>query len=257
MTKRSFRTIFSRATCVALAAVAIQAAGAQDKPFPPIRVSARYVVKADRAGDLAAAIKEYNGILKKMNWDTTYTVWRSQSGPGELIRVYFVEKWADLDQDVSQDPRAKEYQVQLVQLLRRITDSFESTTREIEMVDRAASTPRAPEPPKMLMVWTAHVKQDKMRDAIEAERNEYAPAAKAAGIKAYIFSTARFGAPNNQISSSMGIGSWAEMDSANPIRKAMGDEKYRAFSEKMGTLLEDYRYDVYRLDPDLSYIAAR
>ena len=37
----------------------------------------------------------------------------------------------------------------------------------------------------------------------------------------------------------------------------MGDEKYRAFSEKMDAVLEDYRYEMYRFDAELSYTAAK
>jgi hypothetical protein len=257
MMRRCSGTILTPAVFLALVAVAAQPAPAQQAPFPPIRVVTRYVVKAERSGDLASALKEYNAILKKMDWPTTYTVWRSQSGPTELLRVSYYDKWADLDKIVTQDAKAKEYQSDLTRLTQRIGQCFESATREIETVDREASTVRPAEPPKMILTWTAHVKSGKLQEAIAAERNEYAVAVKAAGIKVYQFSVARYGAPANQVRSSMALDNWADFDSANPVRKAMGDEKYRAFSEKMNALLEDYRYDVYRLDPDLTYIAGK
>jgi hypothetical protein len=53
------------------------------------------------------------------------------------------------------------------------------------------------------------------------------------------------------------LDTWADFDQSNPIRKALGEDKYRTFADKMNTLLEDYRYDVYRFDPELSYIAPR
>jgi hypothetical protein len=257
MTRRCSGTILMPAVFLALAAVAVQPAPAQQAPFPPIRVSSRYIVKAERAGDLTSAIKEYNAILKKMNWPTTYSVWRSQSGPAELIRVSYYEKWADLDKTMAQDPKAKEYQADLTRLTQRINQCFESATREIESVDRQASTSRPAEPPKMLMVWTAHAKSGKLQEVIQAERSEYAPAAKATGAKSYVFCTARYGALSNQVRSTMSLDGWADIDTPNPVRKVMGDEKYRAFTEKMNALLEDYRYDVYRLDPDLTYVAGK
>src|SRR5271165_6150531 len=111
--------------------------------------------------------------------------------------------------------------------------------------------------PKMIRVWTAHVKQDKMQEAIDLETNEYAPAVKSAGIKNYVFSVTRMGGPANEIRDVTGIDNWAALDQPNPIRKAMGDEKFRAYSARMNALLEDYRYDVYRYEPELSYTPAK
>jgi hypothetical protein len=220
-------------------------------------VTSRYTVKSDRAGDLSAAIKEYNALLKKAGWDKRYTIWRSASGPGEMLRVDYYDKFADLDAPLARDPKLKDYQAELARITTRINESFVSNTRIVELVNREVSLPRTPEVPKMLLVWTAHVKQGKMRETIEAEKTEYAPAIKAAGIKTYVFATNRFGAPYNEIRSSVGLDNWAELDQSNPVRKAMGDEKYRAFAIKMDALLEDYRYDVYRLDSELSYIPGK
>lgn len=249
---RFFASVFLMAT-----AVVLQPIQAQQTPRPSIRSVAHYTVKADRAGDMAAAIKEYNGILKKALYDKSYTMWRSATGPTEMVRVDYHEKWADLDSSTIRDPKLKEYQTDLTRITRRITDSFQTSTRVIDIVNQEISLPRTPEPPKMIMVWTAHVKEGKMQEAMSLEKNEYAPAVKSAGIKSYIFARARFGAPSNEIRSSMGLENWADLDQTNPVRKAMGDEKYRAFSAKMDALLDDYRYEIYRFDPELSYIASK
>jgi len=230
---------------------------AQQAARPPIRTMTHYKLKADRMGDMAAAIKEYNGILKKALWDKSYTIWRSATGPGELVRVDYHEKWAELDTPLIREPKLKEYQTDITRIARRINDSFESSIRVIDIVNQEISLPRPAEPPKMVMVWTAHVKDGKMQDAMALEKNDYVPALKSAGFKSYIFSRARFGAPSNEIHASVGLEKWADLDQPNPVRKAMGDEKYHAFSEKMGAVLDDYRYEIYRYDPELSYIAAK
>jgi hypothetical protein len=245
-----------RSAVFVTAAALIQPIHAQT-PRPPIRTATHYTVKSERAGDLSAAIKEYNEILKKASWDKSYTIWRSSTGPTEMVLVSYYDKWADLDSTRANDPKLKEYQVNLSSIARRINESFSSSARVIESVDRQASTPMSKEIPKMIRVWTAHVKEGKMKEAIDLERNEYAPAVKSAGIKAYVFAIARYGAPYNQIRASQGFDSWADLDTPNPIRKAMGDEKYAAFSAKMNALLEDYHYDVYRFDSELSYLAAK
>jgi hypothetical protein len=226
-------------------------------PRPPIRSVIHYTVKSERAGDLSAAIKEYNEVLKKASWDKNYTIWRSSTGPMELLLVSYHDKWADLDASTSKDPKLKDHEADLTRIVHRINESFSSSRRVIDSIDREASTPMSTEMPKMLRVWTAHVKEGKMKEAVDLERKEYAPAVKSAGLKSYSFAIARYGAPANEIRASVGLDSWAELDTPNPIRKAMGDEKYAAFTDKMGALLEDYHYDVYRFDPELSYIAAK
>jgi hypothetical protein len=228
---------------------------AQSKP-PTIRTIVTYTVRSDRAGDMAAAIKEYNAILKKAQWDKAYTIWRSTSGPGSLVRVDYYEKWADLDRQITADPKLKEYLVDLARVNTRIAESFLSSNRVIDVVNPDMST-LSSDIPKMVMVWVAHAKPGKMSEVVALEKDEYLPAVKAAGIKDYSFAATRFGGPNGEIRAVTGIQNWAGFDEPNPIRKAMGDEKYRAFSEKMGTLLEDYRYDTYRFDPELSYIPAQ
>jgi hypothetical protein len=243
-------------TLGAIAAV-VQPVPGQDAGTLNIRAITRYTLKSDRTGDVAAAIKEYNEILKKAHWDKAYSIWRSVTGEGELVRVDYYTKWSDLDSNVAADPRMKDYQADRIRITARINESFINTTRIIDVVNQKASLPRTGEMPKMIQVWTAHVKQDKMREAVDLETNEYSPAVKSAGIKTYVFSVTRMGGPANEIRAAMGIDNWAALDQPNPIRKAMGDEKYRAFSAKMDALLEDYRYDVYRYDSELSYTPAK
>jgi hypothetical protein len=247
---------FLPAVSCLLSVAAISNLQAQSKPAN-IRTITTFTVKNDRAGDAAAAIKEYNAILKKAQWDKSYTIWRSNSGPVSLVRVDYHEKWADLDRQTAADPKLKEFQVDLARITTRINESFLSIDRVIDVVNPDMSTPPGSDIPKMVMVWTAHTKPGKMREVTALEKDEFVPAVKAAGIKNYSFAATRFGGPNGEIRAVTGIQNWAGFDEPNPIRKAMGDEKYRAFSEKMGALLEDYRYDIYRFDPELSYIPAK
>ena len=236
-----------------VAIVAIPSTHAQDASKPSIRATTHYILKSDRTGDMAAAIQEYNEILKKARWDKTYTIWRSASGPAEMMRVDYYDKWADLDANTARDPKLKDYQAEITRITARINESFVSSNRVIDIVNQEASMPRPAEPPKMLMIWTAHVKADKMREAVDLEKNEYAAAMKTTGVKTYIFAVTRYGGPANEIRSSTGLDNWAAIDQPNMVRKAMGDDKYRAFTAKMDALLEDYRYDIYRYDAELSF----
>ncbi len=251
-----FSRVFLPALSCVMAVAVIPTILAQSKPAT-IRSITSYTVKTDRAGDMSAAIKEYNAILKKALWDKSYTTWRSATGPAEFVRVDYYQKWADLDTNVSKDPKLKEYQSELARITMRITDSFLTSSRVVDMVNNDISLPRPAEMPKMIMLWTAHVKEGKLRDAIALERNEYAPALKSSGIKTYVFARTRFGGPANEIRSTTGLDNWADLDQPNPIHKAMGDEKYNAFTEKMNAVLEDYRYEIFRYDAELSYMPAK
>ncbi len=229
---------------------------AQSKPAT-IRSIATFTVKADRVGDMEAAMKEHSAIFKKAHVDHNHTVWQSSTGPGAFVRVDYYEKWADLDRRNTDDPKLKDYQVEVARVTRRITDSFQTSTRVVDIINPDMSLPRSGEIPKMLMLWTAHVKSGKLREAIELEKSEYTPAVKSAGIKSYQFAIVRFGAPANELHAATGLDSWADLDQGNPIRKAMGDDKFRAFTEKMSALLDDYSYEVVRFRPELSYRAEK
>ncbi len=221
-----------------------------------IRSISNYTVKIERNGDLIAAIKEYNAILKKAGYDKARLTFRSLTGPTHMALVTTHQKWAELDDTLAQDPRFKDSQAELARILVRINDSFISANRVIDLVNSQMSISSA-EPPKMVMVWTAHVKEGKMRDVIALERDEYLPAIKAAGFKSYNFAVARFGAPSNEIHAVTGLEKWADFDSDNPIRKAMGDAKFTDFSTRMNALLDDFTYEMYRYDADLSYVPAK
>lgn len=251
-----FSRVFLPALPFVMAAAAIPPVLAQSKPAT-IRSITTITAKADRADDMVAAMKEYSALLKKAHAGHSYTIWRSATGPAEYVRVDYHQTWADLDAGTASDPNLKEYRSELTRILQRITGSFQTDARMVDIVNPDVSIPRSGEPPKMLMLWTAHVKSGKMREAIELEKNEYTPAVKSAGIKSYQFAVARFGAPANELHASTGLDSWADLDQSNPIRKAMGDEKFRAFAEKMNALLDDYRYEVFRYQPPLSYIAEK
>ena len=221
-----------------------------------IRSIVRYTVKTDRTGDMAAAIKEYNAILQKAGWDKNMLLWRSMTGPTEMVLVTYHEKYAELENQRTRDPRFKEYQADMARIVARINNSFEHSERIIDVINPELSLPRSPEPPKMVLVWTGHVKEDKTREFLDLEKNEFLPAMKAAGVKSYSFARTRFGGVNNEFRSATGIDSWAAFDGENPVRKGMGD-KYSAYVQKVTALLKDYRYEVYRFDPELSYMPSK
>lgn len=228
------------------------------QPVESIRAVTHYTVKSERAGDMAAAIKEYNEVLKKARYRNSYTIWRSVTGPLDMARVDMHQKWSELDQRPSDDPQLKEYQTDLVRIVARINESFSSVRRVVEIVDQNLSLPRPEELPTLMAVARFELKPGKVEEARNLTKEYYLPAVKAAGAKSFTFAENRFGGARDEIYITRGMdGGWASLDQPDPIAKAMGDEKYRVFLDKVMADVVSRDSNVYRLDKDLSYTAPK
>jgi hypothetical protein len=235
-------------------ATALGVVPAEAQPAGNIRSLTRYTLKTDKLGDMRAAIKEYNRVIKKAGSDRANTVWSSLTGPAELVLVSYHQKWAEFDAPANDDPKLKDVRCQLSAISARINQCFTAMDRLDDILDPNLSLPRSGQPPKMIQVWTGHVKPERVVEFLDNEKNTYLPAIKAAGVTTYIFARNRFGGSSYEFRSSVGISNWADLDGPNPLRKAMGDAKYQEFVDKMNGMLVDYRYDLYRFEPDLSLV---
>src|SRR5581483_11302903 len=163
------------------------------QPAASIRSVTYYTVKTERAGDMAAAIREYNEVLKKARYRNSYTIWRSVTGPSDLAKVDMHQKWSELDQNAADDPQLKEYRPDLVRISARIGESFSSIRRVIEVIDQDLSLPRPEELPKLIAVWRLEIKPAKAQEFRDLVKDYILPAQKAAGAKSFIFAQTRFG----------------------------------------------------------------
>ncbi len=233
----------------ALAALAIPAL-AQD--HPPIQSVVIYRVKADRIGDFQAALRDHKALLKQ-NSSTQYrTLWASQSGPREYALVRYYAKWADLD--MTQDPALQDHQAEATRIFVRIGQCTESATRIISEVQPDMSITSSGEMPKMVRLIRNVVKPDRVNDYIALMKSDVMPAVKKAGLKTYVVTRTRFGGPNSEFRSVAGVDSWADMDSPAPVVRAMGDEGYQSFVAKLGPMLVETEFSIFRYMPDLSYM---
>src|SRR5215472_17534067 len=132
------------------------------QPKGNIRSTTRIVVKPDRIGDFTAAAKDFTAVVKKANWDKSYTVWRSQTGPTEFLLSMYSEKWAELD--MTQDPKLKEVSANLTGIGSHISACEERSERIIAEVLPEMSLPRAGTPPKMICVLRTRVKPEHIDD---------------------------------------------------------------------------------------------
>jgi hypothetical protein len=234
---------------MAVVAALASSAFAQDAS---IRSVTLYTVKPDRIGDFQAEIKEYNAVLAKGGSTRYGSVWLSLTGPREYARAIYYSKWAELD--AGPDPKMKDQAADLARINVRILDCTEGWRRIIDEINPDLSLPQGGGVPKMIRVLVTDVRPDKIGDYLDLVKNEILPTVKKGGVKDYTFASRRFGAPNTQFISVAGMDSWADFDGEFGAEKGLGKEGYKAMVAKVRTLIASSQYDVYRFEPELSYL---
>lgn len=241
-----YRCVFAMAAAVSLIAPAL----AQERNIRAVRF---YRVKPDRVGDFRAAIKEYTGIVKTGGSSRFYTTWVSLTGPNEYLRVDHYAKWADLD--VVAEPKLKEQAADLQRIGIRIIQCTESSERIIEEILPDLSLPMG-DIPKMVRTQLTRVRPDKINEYLALVKSDVFPAVKKAELKSYSIAQVRYGAPSSEFLTVSGLDNWAQLDERRGIQKAMGEEGYQRFLAKIRPLVLAVEYNMYRFEPDLSYLPA-
>jgi quinol monooxygenase YgiN len=233
------------------AAALVTPASAQDAT---IRSVTFYTVKPDRIGDFQAEIKEYNAILAKAGSDRYSSMWVGVTGAHEYARVQDYTKWADLDASIDSDPKLKDQAVDLARISMRIIDCTESWHRSIEMVVPDLSLPEGSDPPKMIRVLVTQVRPDKYQEYLDLVKNVIFPAVKKGGTKDYSVAEGRLGESALEVTSVTGFNSWADLDAGIGAQKGLSKEDYQALVDKVRALITESEYDIYRYEPDQSYL---
>jgi hypothetical protein len=235
---------------MAVAAALASSAFAQDGN---IRSVTLFTVKPDRIGDFEAEVKAYNAVLAKGGSTHYASVWLSQTGPREYARVIYYNNWAELD--AGPDPKMKDQAADLARINVRIIDCTESWRRIVDEINPDLSLPATNDMPKMIRVLVTDVRPEKIGDYLDLMKNEILPAVKKGGVTSYSFASRRFGAPSTEFISVAGLNSWADFDGGFGPEKGLGKEGYKALVAKVRMLIVQSQYDVYRFEPDLSYLA--
>jgi len=108
--------------------------------------------------------------------------------------------------------------------------------------------------PKMVSVLRVHLHPAKVDEYLALAKSELLAAVKKSGVKTYSVARARYGASRAEITSVLGIDSWADLDETSPVAKAMGADAYQKYLNKVRPLMQDVDYNVYRFQPDLSFL---
>lgn len=235
------------------AATLVTPASAQDGN---IRSITFYTVKPDRVGDFQAEIKEYNAILAKAGSDRYSSMWVGLTGAHEYARVQVYTKWADLDSSIDSDPKLKDQAVDLARISMRIIDCTESSRRIVEMVVPELSLPETGAPPKMIRVLLTQVRPEKYQEYLDLVKNVIFPAVKKGGTKDFSVAEGRLGVSSLEFTSVTGFNSWADLDAGIGAQKGLSKEDYQALLDKVRALITQSEYEIYRYEPDESYLPA-
>ena len=245
-----------KALCCSILAAGLAAAlGTTASAQGNIRSVTFYTVKSDRIGDFLAEIKQYNALLAKGGSTRTYTMWLSLTGPRTYAQAVYYKTWADLD--AGADPKMKDEATDLARIGMRITDCTESYRRVIEEIDPDLSLPDSGTIPKMIRVLVTQVRPDKVGDYLALAKSDIVPGIKKSGAKDYSLARGRFGESSAIITSVTGIDAWADFDGGTGVEKALGKEGYQKFLLKLTPLIVSSEWNVYRYQPDISYLPAQ
>ena len=107
---------------------------------------------------------------------------------------------------------------------------------------------------KMVSVLQVHLHPAKVDEYLALAKSDLLPAVKKSGAKTYTVARTRYGGSRADIMSVIGIDSWADLDGTSPIAKAMGADAYQKYLNKVRPLMRDAEYNVYRFQPDLSFL---
>jgi hypothetical protein len=233
------------------------ATGAMVKPAAAqdgnIRSVTFYTVKPDRVGDFEAEIKVYDALLLKAGSTHYGSTWSSLTGSHEFAHVIYYSEWADVDSTAASDMKTTDQAADLARANARINDCTEHWRRIVEEILPEYNI-NSGNIPKMIRVLQTQVRPEKYHEYLELMKHEIFPAVQKAGTKDYSVAEARLGESNMQITSVTGFDSWTDLDTGIGAQKGLSKEDYQALLDKVRSLATESEYDVYRFEPDLSYL---
>jgi hypothetical protein len=106
----------------------------------------------------------------------------------------------------------------------------------------------------MIRVVVTQVRPDKLGDYLALVKSDILPAVKKSGAKDYSIARGQFGEPSTTVISVLGLNNWADLDGGLGVEKALGKEGFQSFLLKMAPLIVSSQFDIYRFQPNLSYL---
>lgn len=207
-------------------------------------------VKLGHDDSWKAAVKDYVALVKKAGSEQQFTVWDSQSGPNQHAVVWYSTKWKEMAED---NPKLKGSEADIATIFRRLdfdTDSLETWIDEMQpdLLIRSRAIPA------FVRTGRTRVVSGKMDEFKALLRDQVLPAVKKSGATDYGVALGRFGTPSNEAHSYLGLNGWADLDGSIGAEKGMTPAEWKAFQAKVAPLIESTQWDIWKYEPDLSYI---
>lgn len=243
---RNFVSLHRRLLVVAAVLVFSMQSWAQGN----IRTVLLVKVKLGHDDSWKAAVKDYVALVKRAGSEQQFTVWDSQSGPNQHAVVWYSTKWKDIAED---NPKLKGSEADIATIFRRLDLDTESLETWIDEMQPDLMI-RSKEIPPFVRTGRTRVVSGKMDEFKAVLRDQVLPALKKSGATDFGVALARFGTPNNEAHSYLALNGWADLDGPIGAEKGMTPAEWKAFQAKVAPLVEGTQWDIWKYEPDLSYI---
>lgn len=107
--------------------------------------------------------------------------------------------------------------------------------------------------PKMAILTTVDVAEDKIGEFEAFIKSDWIPALKSGGGKLYEVSQVVYGGPVTRYYTLVGVENFAEIGKGHPVTRALGEDGMVKLMAKVGSYIQHVERAVIRLDPDLSF----
>jgi hypothetical protein len=212
-----------------------------------------YRVKLEHVTEFETAAREYAALLKKAGAPHGFSVWRSETGEREYVRVDAYSNYTELSSNPNGD--IKEIGEDPTRLVAAIDSRIENTRRLIVRVIPEASLPFGTELPPMITITWMHSQSGKGGEFQALAKSDLLPLMKKAGMKFFFVAQTVFGGPSSNYAIVTALPSWAALEGPGPLM-SMGEEAYQRYRTKRNALMVSREENVYRFSEDLSYLPA-
>jgi hypothetical protein len=254
---RRVRLVLAAATMTAFAA--LQPIAAQTPAPDPTKPQLLQLTIATLKPDMVKAYYDYQKsdvipALQKggVKWRES---WRTASF-GDLFQVAHVTDVTGLEQYDSPPPVRKAlgdegyaaYQAKIGGMVSSVKTYLLRTRPDLSYVPDPAFQP------KLVILTVVDVAADKIAEFEAFIKNDWVPALKAGGGKAYHVVQVVYGGSTMQYHTLVAVDSFADIGKGHPVARALGEEGVVKLLTKAGAYTSHVERSVIRLDPDLSFM---
>jgi hypothetical protein len=223
-------------------------------PAPAMVATARIEVKRDRIPEFEEVEKQVTASYKKAaSTDQFRVVYRAVVGnTAEYWVLTPLYKFADRDADSPYDKMTTERERAM--RAARLAPYVESVRTSIERAipELSVTSPGTPFPPTWVRYIRVRVRPGTTEQLIAAVKTDVLPAMKKLNGELRVRQTLYGGNANDFIVAS-GFEKWSELDDAAALPKAMGDETFRKFEDKIHAIETNVEEYIMAYQKDLSY----